>query len=836
MANFGSNNLSILLGNGDGTFQAATNYPTGTNPEALTLGDFNGDGIPDLAVANSGSNTVTILTGSVNGTFTVAGSYSAGAGPDSIVANDFNGDGIPDLAVSDVGAGVSLLIGVGDGTFQSPLSYTAGASPVSLVSADFNGDGLSDLAVANTTPNQTTGNVTVLLGGIFYTTLTIAGSHTGNFTQGQSGAAYSLTVTNSGQYPTAGLVTVKDVLPAGLTATAIGGSGWSCALVGLSCTRSDALASAANYPSITVTVNVSANAAPQVTNTANVSGGNENSVAPTATDPTTIIQTTTVSLTASDPGWVYNESVTLTATVTPGAATGTVTFSQGQTTLGTVPVSNGSASIAGPALTPGSYNFTATYSGDSTYSGSTGTLAQTVSKATASVTLSNLSVTWNRSSQAATVTTNPSGLNVTVTYAGNSAPPSNVGTYAVVATVNDPNYTGSATGSLVISPIQATVNLTIPTATWDGTAKMATVTTTPSGLAVSITYGGNSSAPSAAGSYLVVATVTTPNYAGTASGESWLISAAPVTITLSGFNTTYNGTAQAVNAITSPASVPLTITYNGSANAPTGAGSYSVNAVPSSTNYSGSASGTLVISQAAASFTLGNLLSTYNGTAQPASVSVVPSTVSYIVKYNGSVSVPVTAGSYNVVVTATDPNYTGGASATLTIQKATPVITWPQPAAIAFGTALGANQLNASTTVPGIFTYSPAAGTVLLAGAGQILSALFTPNDTTDYATVAPATTITINPTTVQGVLIMVAKTLSRDVNNNIVVNLTLANGGTNNANNVNLTNVKIGTSAGSPLPIALGTIAAGQIAQATVTIQRGSTRGASGAVVHPGR
>ena len=73
--------MSVLLGNGDGTFQAAVNYPAGLNPFSVAVGDFNGDGKPDLAVANYGSNTVSVLLGNGDGTFQAAMSYDSGSIP-----------------------------------------------------------------------------------------------------------------------------------------------------------------------------------------------------------------------------------------------------------------------------------------------------------------------------------------------------------------------------------------------------------------------------------------------------------------------------------------------------------------------------------------------------------------------------------------------------------------------------------------------------------------------------------------------------------------------------------------------------------------------------------
>ena len=119
--------------------------------------------------------------------------------------------------------------------------------------------------------------------------LTLTKSHTGAFTQGQTGATYTLTVTNSGAGPTSGLVTVTDTLPAGLTATALSGTGWTCTLATVTCTRSDVLAAAASYPALTLTVTVATTAPASVTNTASVSGGGElNTANNTASDVTAI--------------------------------------------------------------------------------------------------------------------------------------------------------------------------------------------------------------------------------------------------------------------------------------------------------------------------------------------------------------------------------------------------------------------------------------------------------------------------------------------------------------------------------------------------------------------
>jgi hypothetical protein len=220
VANASSNKVSIFLGNGDGSFQAAVNYAVGSIPTSVVVGDFNGDGRLDLATTNSADNNVSILLGKGDGTFQTAltspfagtnlsslavgdvnndgkldlvvgssgatpgvsginillgngdGSFQpalhsdAGFGVDySVAVADFNHDGNLDLAVINVGTGVSVLLGNGDGTFQPPVSYAAGPVPISLAVGDFDGDGKLDLAVSNIPAGNTGPNVvSVLLG------------------------------------------------------------------------------------------------------------------------------------------------------------------------------------------------------------------------------------------------------------------------------------------------------------------------------------------------------------------------------------------------------------------------------------------------------------------------------------------------------------------------------------------------------------------------------------------------------------------------------------------------------------------------------------------------
>jgi trimeric autotransporter adhesin len=157
VTNSGANGVNVFL-NSEGSLTALAAMPaTGESPTSIAAADLNGDGKLDLAVANSGSNTVTILLGNGDGTFTAAASPATGMAPNSLVVGDFNGDGVPDLAVANAGSSnVTILLGNGDGTFKAATSPAADTGSTSVTAADFNGDGKEDLVVANSQDSSAT--------------------------------------------------------------------------------------------------------------------------------------------------------------------------------------------------------------------------------------------------------------------------------------------------------------------------------------------------------------------------------------------------------------------------------------------------------------------------------------------------------------------------------------------------------------------------------------------------------------------------------------------------------------------------------------------------------
>jgi uncharacterized repeat protein (TIGR01451 family) len=309
------------------------------------------NGVADVTIAKTHSGN---FTQGQNGSYTLTVSNAGGAATSGMVTvSDTLPSGLSYVSATGTGwtcgaAGQTVTCTRSDalasGASYPAITLTAAVASNSALSltntATVSGGGQTN------TSNDSSSDPTTING---VSDLTIAKSHTGNFAQGQSGATYTLTVSNAGGAATSGTVTVTDTLPASLSYVSATGTGWTCGAAGqtVTCTRATALAAGASYPAITVTVNVSTTAPASVTNTATVSGGG---------------QTNTSNDSASDPTNI-NGVADLTV-----AKTHTGNFTRGSTGSYTVTVSN-----AGGAATSGTVTVTDTLPTGLTYSSATGT-------------------------------------------------------------------------------------------------------------------------------------------------------------------------------------------------------------------------------------------------------------------------------------------------------------------------------------------------------------------------------------------------------------------------------------------------------------------------------
>jgi FG-GAP-like repeat len=147
--------LAVLLGHGDGTFGFPMRQEMDSGIQSVATGDLNNDGHLDLVGTTVGGGQTTIYLGHGDGVFSVEARFYVGGNyhPFTVSIRDLNGDGVQDLAV--VGAAATILLGHGDGTFEPPVLFWVGRYPAALASADFNADGRPDLVVTDTTSHET---------------------------------------------------------------------------------------------------------------------------------------------------------------------------------------------------------------------------------------------------------------------------------------------------------------------------------------------------------------------------------------------------------------------------------------------------------------------------------------------------------------------------------------------------------------------------------------------------------------------------------------------------------------------------------------------------------
>ncbi len=472
----------------------------------------------------------------------------------------------------------------------------------------------------------------------------------------------------------------------------------------------------------------------------------------------TLKPTTTVTSNASAVYSVSAQSVTLSATVTSSMGTvnaGTVTFTvmQGSTPIGS-PVTSGTVSSGAASVTytlPGGttadrYTIQAVYNtggGFAISSDSTHTL--TVGMTTATVTLGNLLQIYTGAPLAATASTTPSGLTVNLTYNGSSTAPTTVGSYTVVGTVSDINYQGSSSRTLVISKATPAITWATPAAIPYGTALSATqldASSTVDGI-VRLQPGSGSGprrrTADPLGNFYAhrQRRLHGGNGVHHADGEQ---GRAGDYLGDPGGDHLRHGAERNAAQRQHDGGWNLRL-YPGGGNCADGGFADPIGDVYADRQHrlhDGDRTVHVDGEQGNAGDHLGDPGGDPYGTALSATQLNASSTVAGTFVYTPAAGTVLTAGSQTLSVTFTPTDSgdytTATATVTLTVNKATPAITWATPAAITYGTALSATQLDASSTVAGTFVYTPAAGTVLTAGS-QTLSVTFTPTDSTDYTT-----------------------------------------------------------------------------------------------------
>jgi len=837
VTNYSYQTVSILLGNGDGTFQTAATYATGVNPLALAVGDFNGDGIPDLAVLNSGSSgMVSILLGKGDGTFYPQQTITVGSGLANIVVGDFNGDGKADLVVTYTGNSV-ILLGKGDGTFTvgSTLGYSG-----ALVAGDFNGDGKLDLAIeadnttldillgngdgtfylghSYTTPanggdpmavgdlngdgkldlaqlNYYTGTVAVwfgngdgTFGGDYYPTTiahpmdVVIGDFNGD---GKADLAISsggsqvgiLLGDGAGSFPTQTIYTSGGSFGLQLLAADFNGDGKSDLVVGnISSNNISVLLSS---EVVTATAQISGVTVPglgtQQTD-ASYAGDSTYSGSISTTIPLTGTGTvTTLALGANPASSTYGQPVTLTATLSTSASSTnneSINFYNGAGLIGSGTLTSGVATLTLSTLPAGTDSLTAVYAGDSTFIGSTSpTVSYAVAKATPTITWATpAAITYGTALSATQLdaTASVAGTSFVYTPASGTVLTAGPQPLSVTFTPTDTTDYTTATSGVTLAVNKATPVITwaTPAAITYGTALSATqLDATSGGVAGTFVYNPLSGTVLGAGNNQSLAVAFTPGDTtdyNTASGSTTITvnKATPVITWATPAAITYGTALSSTQLDATSGGVVGTFVYTPAVGTVLGAGNNQSLAVAftpgDATDYNNaSGSTTITVNKATPVITWATPVAITYGTALSVTqlnatsgglagtfVYTPPSGTVLGAGNNQSLAVAFTPGD------ATDYNNASG-STTITVNKATPVITWAAPAAITYGTALSATQLNATSGgLAGTFVYTPPSGTVLGAGSNQSLAVAFTPGDTTDYNNASGSTTITVNKAT----------------------------------------------------------------------------------------
>jgi hypothetical protein len=412
-------------------------------------------------------------------------------------------------------------------------------------------------------------------------------------------------------------------------------------------------------------------------------------------------------------------------------------------------------------LTAGSHTIMATFTPTNTtnYATATGTVSITVTTGAPVITWATPAAIAYGTALSATQLDASSSVAGTFTYSPAVGTVLAAGSHTITATftpTNTTNYTtATATVSITVTTGAPTITWATPAAIAYGTALSATQLDASSSVAGSFSYSPAAGTVLTAGSHTIMATFTptnTTNYATATATVSVTVTTGAPTITWATPAAIAYGTALSATQLNASSSVAGTFSYSPAVGTVLAAGSHTITATftPTDTTDYATATGTvsITVTTGAPTITWATPAAIAYGTALSATQLDASSSVAGSFTYSPAVGTVLAAGSHTITATFTPTNTTNYTTATatvsVTVTTGTPVITWATPAAIAYGTALSATQLNASSSVAGTFSYSPAVGTVLAAGSHTI-TATFTPTNTADYSTATQTVTLTVS-------------------------------------------------------------------------------------------